>query len=120
MDEELLCLNGKKIHFKKYGTFNSLEGKSNKRGIRFKDGQLEWLKLKVPEKENKIGSGDVGLDIGTSTLAIASEKEVKIIELADKSQPKQQEINKLMKKLDRSRRATNANNYISTNALQTL
>mgnify|MGYP006873036963 CR=1 FL=1 len=141
--------NGKKIHFKKYGTFNSLEGKSNKSGIRFKEGQLEWLKLKIPvkirteyeiealereiaycrivrdgryylqivfkgetpEKKHKVGKGDVGLDIGTSTLAIASEEEVKIIELADKSQPKQEEINKLMRKMDRSRRATNVDNY---------
>ena len=141
--------NGKRIRFKKYGTFDSLEGKSNKSGIRFKDNQLEWLKLKIPvkvrtdyeiealereiaycrivrdgryylqivfkgkapEKEHKVGKGEVGLDIGTSTLAIASEKEVKIIELADKSQPKQEEINKLRRRLDRSRRATNIDNY---------
>ena len=147
--EKVFYGNGKKIHFKKYGTFNSLEGKSNKSGIRFKDNQLEWLKLKIPvkvrtdyeiealereiaycrivrdgryylqivfkgktpDKEHEVGKGDVGLDIGTSTLAIASEKEVKIIELADKSQPKQEEINKLLRKLDRSRRATNADNY---------
>ena len=147
--EKVFYGNGKRIHFKKYGTLDSLEGKSNKSGIRFKEGQLEWLKLKipvkirtdyevealereiaycrivrdvryylqivfkgkVPEKKHKVGKGDVGLDIGTSTLAIASEKEVKIIELADKSQPKQEEINKLSRKLDRSRRATNADNY---------
>ena len=149
--EKVFYGNGKKIHFKKYGTFNSLEGKSNKSGIRFKEGQLEWLKLKIavkvrtdyekealereiaycrivrdgryylqiifkgkaPKKKHKVGKGDVGLDIGTSTLAIASEKAVKIIELADKSQPKQREINKLMRKLERSRRATNADNYNS-------
>ena len=142
--EKVFYGNGKKIHFKKYGTFDSLEGKSNKSGIRFKEGQLEWLKLKIPVKirtdyeiealereiaycrivrdgryylqivlkgkapvkKHKIGKGDVGLDIGTSTLAIASEEEVKIIELADKSQPKQEEINKLSRKLD-----TNADNY---------
>ena len=147
--EKVFYDNGKKIHFKKYGTFDSLEGKSNKSGIRFKDKHLEWLKLKIPvkirtdyeiealereiaycrivrdgryylqivfkgkapEKNHKVGKGDVGLDIGTSTLAIASEEEVKIIELADKSQPKQQEINKLRRKLERSRRATNVDNY---------
>ena len=147
--EKVFYGNGKQIHFKKYGTFDSLEGKSNKSGIRFKDNHLEWLKLKIPvkvktnyeiealereiaycrivrdgryylqivfkgkapEKRQKVGKGDVGLDIGTSTLAIASEKEVKIIELADKSQPNQEEINKLRRKLERSRRATNVDNY---------
>lgn len=147
--EKIFYGNGKKIHFKKYGTLDSLEGKSNKSGIRFKEGHLEWLKLKLevkirtdyekkalekeiaycrivrdgryylqivfkgkaPNKKHKIGKGDVGLDIGTATLAIASEKAVKIIELADKSQPKQEEINRLRRKLDRSRRATNADNY---------
>ena len=147
--EKVFYGNGQRIHFKKYGDFNSLEGKSNKSGIRFKEGQLEWLKLKIPivvrtdyeikafereiaycrivkdrsyhlqivfkgkapKKEHKIGKGNVGLDIGTSTLAIASESEVKILELADKAQPQQQEINKLLRQLDRSRRATNTNNY---------
>lgn len=147
--EKIFYGNGKQIHFKKYDTFLSLEGKSNKSGIRFKEKQLEWLKLKIPvkirtdyenealkreiaycrivrdsryylqivfkgkapEKKNKVGKGDVGLDIGTATLAIASEEEVKIIELADKSQPKQEEINKLRRKLDRSRKSTNADNY---------
>ena len=31
--EKVFYSNGKQIHFKKYGTFNSLEGKSNKSGI---------------------------------------------------------------------------------------
>ena len=56
-------------------------------------------------------SGDVGLDIGTQTIAIASDKEVKILELADKVQPKHNELRKLQRKLDRSRRATNPDNF---------
>ena len=56
-------------------------------------------------------SGDVGLDIGIQTIAIASDKEVKIIELADKVQPKHNKLRKLQRKLDRSRRATNPNNF---------
>ena len=44
--EKVFYSKGKRIHLKKYGTFESLEGKSNKSGIRFKDNHLEWLKLK--------------------------------------------------------------------------
>lgn len=63
------------------------------------------------EIRGRCRSGDVGLDIGTQTIAIASDKEVKIIELADKVQPKHNELRKLQRKLDRSRRATNPDNF---------
>lgn len=59
----------------------------------------------------KLGKGDVGIDIGTSTIAYSSETEVKIIELADKAQGYERERLLLQRKLDRSRRATNPNNY---------
>ncbi len=36
------------MHFKKYGELNSLEGKSNDTGIRFKDNYLVWNGLKIP------------------------------------------------------------------------
>ena len=32
-----VIFKGKKAHFKKYGTLTSVEGKSNKAGIRFKE-----------------------------------------------------------------------------------
>lgn len=38
--DKLFYGNGEKIHYKKHGNFNSLEGKSNKTGIRFKDDTL--------------------------------------------------------------------------------
>ena len=63
------------------------------------------------EIRGRCSSGDVGLDIGTQTIAIASDKEVKILELADKVQPKYNELRKLQRKLDRSRRATNPDNF---------
>ncbi|MGL5641491.1 MAG: hypothetical protein ACRDDM_04435, partial [Paraclostridium sp.] len=127
--EKLLFGNGNKIHYKKFDSMFSIEGKSNKTGIRFLDNNLIWLGLKVPvvinknnqyeveslknpisycriirkfvrnkykyylqiifkgvppvkinlntgEIKNPIGEGRVGLDIGTQTLAISSEKEV--------------------------------------------
>lgn len=42
-----------KIHFKPYGEMYSLEGKSNKTGIRFKDNQLIWNDLKISIVINK-------------------------------------------------------------------
>lgn len=40
--------NGKKVYYKKYGTFNTLEGKSNSTGIRFKDDMILWNGLEIP------------------------------------------------------------------------
>lgn len=156
--------NGKKIHYKKYGSFNSLEGKSNKTGIRFKNNKFLWNGLKIPvvidydnyyeyqaleadisycrivrkyvrnkykyyvqivfkgsppvkvdtetgEIKHHIGQGDVGIDIGISTIAYSSFTDVKILELADKVQNVEDEKRRLLRKMDRSRRATNTNNY---------
>ena len=153
--DKVLHGDGKKIHLKKYGTMHSLESKSNNAGIRYRNGYIEWLKIKMPiiiDENNsyeveafdhtikynriirefvghkyryyiqivfdgfppvkrKLGLGDVGLDIGTSTLAVASDSKVMIIELADKVQGCERGVKLLQRKLDRSRRAMNPNKY---------
>lgn len=162
--DKLFFGNGDKIHYKKYDSLNSLEGKSNKTGIRFKDDYLIWNGLNIPvlidydnyyeyqamqcdisycrmlrkfihnknhyyiqivfkgnppvkvntntgEIKHTIGYGDVGLDIGTSTVAISSESDVKILELADKVQNIENQKRLLLRKMDRSKRATNLNNF---------
>ncbi len=43
--EEVL-FKGSKAHFKKYGTMTSVEGKTNKSGIRFRDNNIHWNGLK--------------------------------------------------------------------------
>ena len=40
--------NGKKVYYKRYGELNSLEGKSNTSGIRFKDDTILWNGLEIP------------------------------------------------------------------------
>lgn len=40
--EKYLFYNGKCIHFRKYDEFESMEGKKNTSGMRFKDGRLHW------------------------------------------------------------------------------
>ena len=156
--------NGKKVYYKRYGELNSLEGKSNISGIRFKDDTILWNGLEIPvvidydnyyeyqaiqsqicynrivrkyvrnkykyyvqivfkgnpplkvdietgEIKHYIGNGDVGLDIGTRTIAISSQSDVKILELADRIQNIENQKQKLLRKMDRSIRATNPDNY---------
>ena len=50
--DKLLFGNGEYVHYKKYGSLNSLEGKSNKTGIRFKNDTLLWNGLSIPVKIN--------------------------------------------------------------------
>lgn len=169
--EKLFFGNGNKIHYKKYSTLNSLEGKSNSTGIRFKDDAILWNGLKIPvvidydnyyenqalkseiaycriirkfvrnkykyyvqvvfkgtppikvdnetgEVKHYIGEGDVGIDIGSSTIAYSSATDVKILELANKVQDIEDEKRRLLRKMDRSRRVTNPNNYNEDGTVQ--
>ena len=162
--EKFLYGNGKKVYYKKYGTLDSLEGKSNGSGIRFKDDMIFWNGLEIPviidynnyyeyqamqckicynrivrkfirnkykyyvqivfkgnppvkvdnetgEIKHRIGDGDVGLDIGTRTIAIVSQSDVKILELADRIQNIENKKRRILRKMDRSKRSTNPDNY---------
>lgn len=162
--ETLFYGNGNKVYYKKYGTFHSLEGKTNKSGIRLKEDILVWNGLKIPvviddnnlyeyeamqseicycrivrryvrtkykyyvqlickgnppikwdqitgKVKHRIGEGDVGIDIGTSTIAISSKKEVKLLELASDVQSIEKEKRILLRKMERSRRAMNPDHY---------
>ena len=66
-------------------------------------------------KKNRQVSGDetkrVGLDQGTSTLAISSEKTVELHELAPECVVNDKELRKIERAMDRSKRATNPKNY---------
>lgn len=63
--------------------------------------------------KHPIGHGVVGIDIGTRTLAYSTDKEVNLLELADRVQNIEQEKRRLQRKMDRSRRAMNPENYNS-------
>ena len=63
------------------------------------------------EIKHSLGEGDVGLDIGTSTIAISSNTDVKLLILADKVQNIEDEKRRLSRKMERSRRAANPENY---------
>ena len=55
--------------------------------------------------------GRVGLDIGTSTLAIVSDSKVELLELADKAQPNEHKNKIIQRKIDRSIRKNNPNKF---------
>ncbi|WCN39590.1 transposase [Aneurinibacillus uraniidurans] len=88
-----------------------------KKVIRGKNRYLVQFALEgfPPKKRNQNYSNDenarVGLDIGTSTLAIASEKEVKLLELAEGLAVDERQRRMLQRTLDRRRRANNPNKY---------
>ena len=63
------------------------------------------------EIKHSLGEGDVGLDIGTSTIAISSNTDVKLLILTDKVQNIEDEKRRLSRKMERSRRAANPENY---------
>ncbi|MCB2292620.1 transposase, partial [Clostridium algoriphilum] len=162
--QQLMLHKCYKVYFKKYAEVNSVEGKSNKTGIRFIDNKLKWNGLEInsninendeyaqisllnkikycritrkfvrgkykyyiqlildgvpPIKYNKdtgevkniIGKGNVGLDIGTRTLAISSKNEVKLLELCSEIENIDHRKLMLQRKLDRQRRTNNPNNY---------
>ena len=152
----------KKVYFKRYGEMESVEGKSNKTGIRFVNNTLIWKGLSIPVIVRKkdvyahlalqdkvkyvrikraflkgkyvyyaqlvlegippqsynseglkqqVGIGRVGIDIGTSTVAASSEKQVMLTVLAPNVVNYESAIQRIQRKMDRSRRATNPLKY---------
>ena len=71
---------------------------------------VKYLPDGITER-HPIGNGCVGIDIGPQTIAYASETEVNLEELADRVQNIESKKRVLQRKLDRSRRAANPDNY---------
>lgn len=160
--ESYLFRNGKEIHFSKWFEFVTLEGKSNRANIIYRNGYVSMCKVKAkvkfdrndpygyqtealnrkihyckiirrcypdgwryflqlvlggrpPVKEDPItgqalhpmGSGRVGIDIGSHGLAIASLTFVRLERLAAHVQGIENELRQIHRMMDRSRRAMN-------------
>jgi hypothetical protein len=67
--------------------------------------------LPFPKPQNTIGHETVGIDVGTSTVAIVGETQAKLCQFCDELNTPQKKIRKLQRKLDRQRRANHKNNY---------
>lgn len=170
--DKLLYGDCEMVHFKSYNDgLNSLEGKSNKTGIRYvlNDNKLNWngLSINVQNKlnnyeitalrdeikycrivrkfirnkykyyiqlilegippmkvskdgeiKNDIGYGEVGIDIGTQTIAYVSNYDCKLYELAPDVQNIENEKRKLLRFMDRSKRAANKDNFNSDGTIK--
>lgn len=169
--QKLMLHQSNKVYFKRYGEMNSVEGKSNKTGIKFKDNKLTWNGLEINaiinkndeyayfsllnkikycrivrkmirgnykyyvqlvldgippikinkstgEIKNSIGEGNVGIDIGTRTIAFSSKFDVKLLELCPEVENIEHKKLILQRKLDRQRRANNPNNYNSDGTIK--
>jgi len=147
----------KRVRFKGKNQLKSVEGKTNKTGIRYneKTSCVLWKELKLktiidvsdavvahglshrvkycriikrifngkarffvqlalegePLQKFKAPDKIVGLDIGPSTIAVASDKQASLERFCDELKDKQKEIRLLQRKLDRQRRANNPQNY---------
>ena len=64
-----------------------------------------------PQKGRTLGNGNVGIDLGPTTVAVSGENVVSIDKLASKCDNIQEEITRLSRKIDRSRRANNPQNF---------
>lgn len=155
--------NAKKVNFIRYNEMYSIEGLTNRQGIRFRNGVLffndlslecivrkndEYAQLAlqdkikycrlirkqkgyrniyyvqlvltgVPPKKREIGMGEVGIDIGTRTVAIVSDNETKLLELAEGIDDMQNVKTRLLRKLDRQRRANNPSKYNEDGTINT-
>jgi transposase len=155
--EKVLFGQAKKVRFKGKNQMDSVEGKSNKSGIRWKGEAVEWggleLKALISENDpvilhglnskvkyvrlvrrkisgrnkfyaqlvcegkpfvktkNTLGQGSVGIDIGPSTIAIVGDDQSHLKQFATELDFSCQHIRRLQRKMDRSRRATNPNNF---------
>ena len=152
--EKYLFDNGKCIHFKRYDDLDSLEGKSNASGMRFRGGRLYWLGQVIqpqirtdydrealrsrvkycrirrkpvgtkyhyylqlilegkPPVKHPVGHGTAGLDIGTSTAAVVTGDSCRLTVLGSDAKDRSAQIRRIQRAMDRSRRATNPDNYL--------
>lgn len=63
------------------------------------------------KNKNELGNGNVGLDIGTKTIAIVSKDKIDLLDLAKNSEKINEEIKSLNRKMERSLRINNPQNY---------
>lgn len=64
-----------------------------------------------PKKDRTLGKGNVGIDIGPTTVAVSGENIASIDKLASKCDSIEAEKARLGRKIDRSRRANNPQNF---------
>jgi transposase len=67
--------------------------------------------LPFSKPQNTIGTETIGIDVGTSTVAIVGETSAKLCQFCEELNVSQKQIRKLQRKIDRQRRGLNPKNY---------
>ena len=157
--ERILFGIAKQVRFKVTTRFKSVEGKSNKQGLRWLKNQVVWYGLKIapiidwnnpvivhglnsPVKycrilwrnlngkkcwfvqlineglpyqkpQNYVTQGIVGLDVNVSNVAFVANYKAGLLPFADKVPTFEREIKALQRKMQRSQRMHNPNNFES-------
>lgn len=155
--ERVLFGRAKKVRYKVPTRFKSVEGKTNKQGIRWKDNQVVWGKLKLAtiidwdnpviqhgltssvkyarllwrelngkrrwyvqlvnegipyqKPQNYVSDGVVGLDLNISNIAFVGDKHADLLPFAQGVPTFEREVKTLQRKMERSRRINNPDNY---------
>ena len=155
--ERILFEMAKQVRFKVTTRFKSVEGKSNKQGLRWLKNQVIWCGLKVkpiidwnnpviahglnsPVKycrilwrningkkrwfvqlineglpyqkpQNYVTEGIVGLDVNISNVAFVADNKAGLLPFADKVPTFEREIKALQRKMQRSQRMHNPDNF---------
>jgi hypothetical protein len=155
--KSVLYKGGKHIHFKRYGTLDTIETDTNINKLQFLGDKIRFnnIYIKVrnkslnnpyikealsneiryirvtremfntgyryyvqiilegnpPNKDIERETGDVGIDIGTSTIAVSSKDYVFLEELAPLSEEYNKQITAIQRKMDKSRKLMNPQNF---------
>lgn len=155
--EKMLFGKARRARFKGKNQMDTVEGKSNDAGIRWRNGCVVWKGLFLPavidpedpvirhalscrvkyvrlvrrkingrnrfyaqlvlegapyqKPENALGEGVVGIDAGPSTIVRVNGTEARLDRFCEELANKEAEIRRLQRRLDRSRRANNPENY---------
>lgn len=155
--ERVLAGIAKDVRFKVESRFRSVEGKTNKQGIRWKDNRIVWAGLELPaiidydnevikhglscpikycrlirrelngkrrwfvqlvlegmsyqKPQNYVSDGLIGLDLNISNIAYVGDNHAGLLPFAEGVPTFQKEITRLQRKMQRSQRASNPDNF---------
>jgi len=155
--EKVLFGRAKSTRYKVFSRFRSMEGKTNKQGIRWKQGYLIWGSLKLKgiidpsnpviqhglnspikyvrllwreingkrrwyvqliceglpyqKPQNYVSDGMVGLDLNISNIAFVADNGAGLLPFAQGVPTYEKEIQTLQRRMRRSQRASNPDNY---------
>ncbi|WP_374797951.1 hypothetical protein [Aerosakkonema funiforme] len=155
--EKVILGKAKKVRYKIPSRFRSMEGKTNKQGIRWKQNQLVWGDLAIKplidwsnpvilhglnspikyvrilwreingvrrwyaqlvnegipyqKPQNYVSDGIVGIDLNINNIAFVADSQAGLLPFAAGVPTFEQEIKAIQRRMDRSKRANNPDNY---------